>query len=107
MDDTIVLAFWSPGPGEMLLLAVIALLLYGGNLPEVARSWGKTFTEFRRGLHGIQNDINDAIYSEPDQLEYRPELDTAAVDPDYPESEEPEAGSVEVEASEADASRRD
>ena len=64
-------AFWSPGPGEMLLLLVVALLLYGGNLPEVARSWGKSFAEFRRGLSGIQNDLNDAIYNDPPRLEYR------------------------------------
>jgi len=53
----------------MLLLGV-ALLLYGGRLPEVARDWGKTFSEFRRGLSGIQSEINEAIYAEPDRLEY-------------------------------------
>lgn len=58
-------AFWSPGPAEMLVFAVVALLLYGGNLPEVARSWGKSFAEFRRGLSGIQNELNEVIYSEP------------------------------------------
>ncbi len=65
------LAFWSPGPAEMLVLGVVALLLYGGNLPEVARSWGKTFAEFRRSLTGMQNEFNEVIYSEPDKLEYR------------------------------------
>ncbi len=74
------LAFgFSPGPAEMLLLAVVALLLYGGRLPEVAREWGKSFTEFRRGLSGIQNEINDVIYSEPDRLEYH--------EPEYQEHE--------------------
>lgn len=63
-------AFWSPGPGEMMLLAVVALLLYGGNLPEVARSWGKTFAEFRRSLTGLQSEFNDVVYSEPEKLEY-------------------------------------
>lgn len=69
MDRTI-LAFWSPGPYEMLLLAVVALLLYGGNLPEVARSWGKSFAEFRRGLTGFQNELNEVIYSNPEQIAY-------------------------------------
>ncbi len=70
----------------MIIIAVIALLLYGGKLPEVARSWGKTFAEFRRGLSGIQNDLNEVIYSEPDQLpyheesEYPPRDDTRIVD---------------------------
>ncbi len=69
--DSLLFAFWSPGPAEMLVLGVVALLLYGGNLPEVARSWGKTFAEFRRGLTGLQNEFNDVIYSEPEKLEYR------------------------------------
>lgn len=71
--NTALFAFWSPGPLEMLLLAVLALLFYGGDLPNVARSWGKSLTDFRRGLTGIQNDINDVIYNEPEQLEYQPE----------------------------------
>jgi Sec-independent protein translocase protein TatA len=61
----------------MLLLALVALLLYGGDLPEVARSWGKMFTEFRRNLTGIQNEINSAIYAEPEpvrKLQYYPEF---------------------------------
>ena len=65
------LAFWSPGPPEMLIVLVIALMLYGGKLPEVAKTWGKTFAEFRRSLTGIQHDLNDAMYSEPERLEYR------------------------------------
>ena len=73
-------AFWSPGPAEMLLLAIVALLLYGGQLPEVARSWGKTFSEFRRGLTGIQSEINEAIYAEPERLEYQPESPSYADD---------------------------
>ena len=75
LTDAMLYAFWSPGPVEMMIIAAIALLLYGGDLPQVARSWGKSLTEFRRGLSGIQNEINDVIYSEPEpeRLEYRPE----------------------------------
>lgn len=68
--DFYMLAFWSPGPAEMMVLAVVALLLYGGNLPEVARSWGKTFAEFRRGLTGFQSEMNNVIYNEPEKLAY-------------------------------------
>jgi len=68
--DTHLLGFLSPSPIEMMVIAVVALLLFGGNLPEVARSWGKTFAEFRRGLTGIQDELNEVIYSAPDQLAY-------------------------------------
>ena len=95
VDWSALLAFWSPGPSEMMVIAAVALLLYGGKLPEVARSWGKTFTEFRRGLSGIQNDINEAIYSEPQQLEYQPER-TSYSDDSLPDpTEVPVADSVD------------
>ncbi len=73
------LAFWSPGPVEMLILAAVALLLYGGDLPNVARSWGKSLSEFRRGLSGIQNELNDVIYGEPERLEYHQEASSPYV----------------------------
>ncbi len=76
MYDRALLAFgFSPGPPEMLLLLVIALLLYGGKLPEMARTWGKTLAEFRRSLSGIQREFNDAMYTSTEQLTYEPEND--------------------------------
>lgn len=77
------LAFLSPSFGEMALIAIIALLLYGSDLPEVARTWGKAYHEFRRNLGGIRNDLNDVIYAEPDsprKLQYYPEFQETAAD---------------------------
>ncbi len=90
INDVVLHAFWSPGPLEMLLIAGFALLLYGGDLPQVARSWGKSLTEFRRGLSGIQNEINDVVYGEPEpnHMEYRPEQ----TDPIETTSEESTSG---------------
>lgn len=70
------LAFFNLGFSEMVLVAVIALLLYGSDLPEVARTWGKAYQEFRRHLNSIRNELNDAIYAEPEsprRLQYYPE----------------------------------
>ncbi|NOY30293.1 MAG: twin-arginine translocase TatA/TatE family subunit [Planctomycetes bacterium] len=76
----------SPGPPEMLIILVIALLLYGGKLPEMARTWGKTLAEFRRSLSGIQNEFNDAMYSSStDQLEYQDENDSPPLPSDSDE----------------------
>ena len=101
------MAFISPGPSEMLVLAVIALLLFGGKLPEVARTWGRTFAEFRRNLSGIQNEINDAIYNEPERLEYRPESNATYVDEQYPETMDDSPNDAEPVAVEEDESSRD
>jgi sec-independent protein translocase protein TatA len=38
------------GSGEILLILIVALLVYGGRLPEVARAVGKSVGELKRGL---------------------------------------------------------
>jgi sec-independent protein translocase protein TatA len=38
------------GSGELLLIAVVALLLFGGRLPDVARNLGRMVSDFKRGL---------------------------------------------------------
>jgi Sec-independent protein translocase protein TatA len=77
VTTTSLLAFLSmPGPQEMLILAVIALLVFGKDLPHVLREWGKTFNEFRRHLNSVRSELNDAIYAEPERpkLQYHPEF---------------------------------
>lgn len=43
-------------PLHMLVIGLVALLLFGNRLPEVARSIGKAFNEFKRGLKEVQDD---------------------------------------------------
>jgi sec-independent protein translocase protein TatA len=104
------LAFLSPSFGEMVLIAIIALLLYGSDLPQVARTWGKAYQEFRRHLNGIRNDLNDAIYAEPDsprKLQYYPEFQNDADEADQdeqtaaPEHDSPVARAAEQAEAEA------
>jgi sec-independent protein translocase protein TatA len=52
------LAFWMPGPWEMAIIAVVALLLFGRRLPEVGRSLGKGIVEFKKGLKEVQDEVN-------------------------------------------------
>jgi Sec-independent protein translocase protein TatA len=66
----------SLGTPEMLFVALIALLVFGKDLPHVAREWAKHFAEFRRHVNGIKSELTDAIYSEPERprLQYHPEF---------------------------------
>lgn len=43
---------------EILLIAVCALLIFGNRLPEVGRSLGKGLIEFKKGLRGIEEDLD-------------------------------------------------
>lgn len=55
--------FGAPGPMEMMIIGVIALLLFGKRLPDVARSLGKGLVEFKKGVRGIEEDVDQSTYS--------------------------------------------
>ena len=43
--------FWTPSPLELIIILVIAVLIFGKKLPDIARSIGKSLTEFKKGIH--------------------------------------------------------
>lgn len=45
------------GQTELLIFLVIVLVLFGGSrIPGIARSLGKSITEFKKGVSGIEDD---------------------------------------------------
>ncbi len=55
--ETTLAIFSMPGGTEWIVLLVIGLLLFGRRLPEVGRSLGKGIVEFKRGIKGIEDEI--------------------------------------------------
>lgn len=47
------------GGYELVIVAGIALLLFGHRLPSVMRSLGRGVVEFKRGVAGIDDDLED------------------------------------------------
>lgn len=51
------LAFGLPGHMEWIVLLVLGLLIFGKRLPEVGRSIGRSIVEFKKGIRGIEDEI--------------------------------------------------
>lgn len=53
------------GLGELIVILIIALILFGKRLPEVSRSLGKGIREFQKGMRGVEDEIRREVNTEP------------------------------------------
>ena len=57
--------FGSFGAGEVIVIALIVLLLFGGKkIPELMKGIGKGVKSFKDGVKGIEDDINADVTKE-------------------------------------------
>ena len=56
-----ILAMWTPGPLELIIILIIAVLLFGRRLPEIARGVGKSLTEFKKGVKEAKNEVTKEV----------------------------------------------
>lgn len=73
-----IIAFGMPGPMEWIIILVIAVLLFGRRLPEIARGMGKSLTEFKKGIKEAENEVTKPVEDDIDIL--RPETTESADD---------------------------
>jgi sec-independent protein translocase protein TatA len=51
MNNLLLLLFWAPGMGEMVIILVIVLVLFGANrLPQLAKGMGESIRNFKQGV---------------------------------------------------------
>lgn len=64
-----------PGVTEWIIIAAFGLLIFGKRLPEVGRSLGRGIVEFKKGLKGIEDDVEQSANASPPpkQFKYDPE----------------------------------
>ncbi|MCA9320130.1 MAG: twin-arginine translocase TatA/TatE family subunit [Planctomycetes bacterium] len=51
--------FLGMGPQEIMVLAVLGIILFGRRLPEVGRSLGKSFVQFKAGLEDMKSEMTE------------------------------------------------
>jgi sec-independent protein translocase protein TatA len=49
------------GAQEILLLLLLGVLLFGRKLPEVGRYLGKGIVEFKKGVSGLEDEVQGSI----------------------------------------------
>jgi sec-independent protein translocase protein TatA len=49
------------GPQEMFVLVILGVVLFGKRLPEVGRSVGRTISEFRNSLQGVEREFSGLL----------------------------------------------
>lgn len=56
----VILGMFGLGPWEIGAILVVGLLVFGNKLPSVGKSLGKSIIEFKKGVKGIEDDIQKA-----------------------------------------------
>jgi sec-independent protein translocase protein TatA len=67
-------------PSHILIVLVIAILFFGRRLPEVGRYLGKGIVEFKKGIKGLEDDIDGG-----NQPQQQPRLDQPVEQPRPPQ----------------------
>ena len=89
------------GYQEMIIFGVVAVLLFGKNLPDVMRKLGKGYSEFRKSLSEMQAQLrlDEDVTSSSSSTSYNDDYDDyeAPIAPKFePPSSEPSAEAEEV-----------
>jgi len=80
-------------PWHWLFIMIVAVLLFGNRLPEIARSLGRSVNEFKRGLKDVKDNFDSELNGEPPREKLEPP-------PEKPEVEQVEQGEQEKAPSE-------
>lgn len=59
--------FHQIGPMEIIVLVVLGILLFGKKLPQMGHYLGKSIVEFKKGVKGLEDDIDTGTGAAPRQ----------------------------------------
>ncbi len=64
--------FGLPGGSEWIVIGLIALLLFGKRLPEVGKALGQSIVQFKKGIKGIEDEVEAASNRSDDDAPLKP-----------------------------------
>jgi sec-independent protein translocase protein TatA len=53
-------------PTHLIILLVIGILIFGKRLPEMGRYLGKGIVEFKKGMKGLEDEMENTVTSRPE-----------------------------------------
>ncbi len=70
MLNSILLLFGTLGAGEIIIIALVILLLFGGRkIPELMKGLGKGVKSFKQGMNEVEDEIKKSVDEEPKKEE--------------------------------------
>jgi sec-independent protein translocase protein TatA len=57
VENIQLIALGMPSGWEWIVILIVALLIFGKKLPDVARGLGKSLTQFKKGLHEVEDEV--------------------------------------------------
>lgn len=61
--------FSMPGGWEWIIILIVALLIFGKRLPEVMKSLGRGIVEFKKGVKGVDDEVEESINKSTKKIE--------------------------------------
>ena len=59
---------WALGTGEIILIALVVLLIFGGKkIPELMRGLGKGVSQFKKGIKEVDDEIKSGFEDPTDK----------------------------------------
>ncbi len=78
-------------PWHWIFIMVVAVLLFGNRLPEIARSLGRSVNEFKKGLKEVKENFDESANDDPprERLQSPEPPESEQVTPEEEKEQEP------------------
>lgn len=80
--------------GSIVLIGILAVLLFGKELPTVGRKFGKTYSDLKRSYTAFRREVNSVVHEATDMSDTALSSDSSGTSPSRKSVDEDEVESV-------------